>query len=79
MAISVLKEDHQALGFFASNFADKKAEFHYPLTLYTQVIADPSGKFYQPTAKHLFRNELLKLSCDMTEKNPPQNADHICD
>ena len=79
MTILVLKEDHQALGFFASDFADKKAEFHYALTLYTQVIADPSGKFYQPTAKHLFRNELLKLSCDMTEKNPPQNADHICD
>ena len=70
MAISVLKEDRQALGFFASNFTDKKAEFHYALTLYTQVIADPSGKFYQPTAKHLLRNELLKLLCDMTEKKP---------
>ena len=78
MAVSVLKKDRQALGFFASNFTDKK-EVHYALTLYTQVIADPSGKFYQPTAKHLFRNELLKLSCDMTEKNSPQNADHICD
>ena len=51
-----------------SKFTDKKDEFHYPLTSYPLAIADPSGKLYQPTAKHLFRNELITLSCDSIEK-----------
>ena len=61
-AISVLKEDRQVLGLFVFKCRDKKAAFHYHLTLYPFTIADPSGKLYQPTAKHLFRNELIKLS-----------------
>ena len=52
---------------------------HYHLTLNPLAIADASGKIYQPTAKHLFRNELIKLSCDSIEKNPPKNAVHIYD
>ena len=53
--------------------------FHYPLTSYPFTIAEPSGKLYQPIAKHLFRNEPIKLSCDSIEKNPPKNAVHIYD
>ena len=67
-AKSVLKEDRQPLGLFVSKCTDKKAAFDYPLTSYPLVVADPSGKFYQPTAKHLFKNELIKLSRDSTEK-----------
>ena len=52
----MLKEDRQALRLFAFKCTDKKAEFHYPLTSYPLAIADQSGKLYQPTAKHLFRN-----------------------
>ena len=73
-AISVLKEDRQALWLFISKCTDKKAVFHYPLTSYTLAIVDPSGRLYQPTAKHLFRNKLIKLSCDSIEKNPPKNG-----
>ena len=49
------------------------------MTLYPLAIADLSGKLYQPTAKHLFRNELIKGSCDSTEKNTPKNAVHVYD
>ena len=38
-------------------------KYTYPL-----AITDPSGTLYQPTAKYLFRNELIKLSCDSIEK-----------
>ena len=31
------------------------------------------------TAKHLFRNDLIKLSCDSIEKNSPKNAVHVYD
>ena len=72
----MLKEDCQALGL--SSNVQVKAAFHYPLTTYPLGIADPSGTLYQPTAKHLFRNELVKLS-DLTEKNLPKNAVHIYD
>ena len=67
-SISVLKEDCHALRFFVSKCTDKKASFHYPLTSFPIAIADPSGKLYQLTAKHLFRNEFIKLSCDPIEK-----------
>ena len=75
----MLKEDHQALGLFVSKCADKKAAFHYPLTSYPLAIIDPIGKLCQPTAKHLFRNQLIKLSCDLLGKNPPKNLVHIYD
>ena len=78
-AVSLLKEDRQAPALFVSECTNKKAAFHYPQTLYPLAIADPSGKIYQPTAKHLFRNELIKLSCDSIEKNPPKNVIHIYD
>ena len=45
-AISALKEDRQALGLLVSKYADKKAAFHYPLTLHSLGIADPNGKLY---------------------------------
>ena len=77
-AIPILK-DRQALGLFVSKCTDKKAAFHYPLTSYHLAIADPSGKFYEPTAKLLFRNDLIKLSCDSIEKNSPNNAVHAYD
>ena len=67
-AISVPREDGQALELFVSKCMDKKATFHYTLTTYPLANADPSGTLYQPTAKHLFRNELIKLSCDSIEK-----------
>ena len=66
--ISVLEEDRQALGLFVSKCTYKKAASHYPLTSYPLTIADPSGKLYQQTGKHLFRNEFIKLSCDSIEK-----------
>ena len=47
--------------------------------MYPLAIADPSEQLYQPTAKHLFRNELIKLSCDLIEKNPPKNTVRIYD
>ena len=75
----MLKEDSQALGLFVSKCTDNKVAFHYPLTSYPLAIAIPSGKLYQPTAKHLFKNELIKISCDSIEKNPPKNAVHIYD
>ena len=78
-AILVLKEDRQALGLLVFKCADKKAVFHYPLTLGSPAIPAPNGKLYQPTAKHLFSNELIKLSCDSIEKNPPKNAVRIYD
>ena len=64
---------------FISKCTDKKAAFHYYLISYPLEIADPSGKLYKPTTKHLFRNELMKLSCDSIEKIPPRNAVHIYD
>ena len=69
-AISLLKEDRQALGLFVSKCMDKETAFHYPLTTYPLTVADPSGTFYQPTGKHLFRNKILKSSCNTIEKNP---------
>ena len=48
-------------------------------TSHPLAIADPSGKLYQPTAKQLFRDELIKLTCDLIEKNPPNNAVHTYD
>ena len=45
-AISVLKENWQALGLFAFKCTDNKAAFHYPLELYSFAIADLSGKLY---------------------------------
>ena len=47
--------------FLSSNVRIKKAVFYNPLTLYSLAIVDPSGTLYHPTAKHLFRNELIKL------------------
>ena len=73
------KEDRQTLGLFVSKCTDKKATFHYPLTTYPLAIAGPSGTLYQPPVKHLFRNELIKLSCDSMGKNTPKNAVHIYD
>ena len=58
-AISVLKEDCQDLGLFISKCTNKKAAFHHSLISHTLAIADPSGKLYQLTAKHFFRNELI--------------------
>ena len=67
-SVAVLKEDRHALRFFVSKCTDKKASFHYPLTSHPLAIADLSEKLYQQTAKHLFRNEFMKLSCDPIEK-----------
>ena len=67
-AILVLKEDRQALELFVSRCTDKKAPFHCPLSSYPLVITDPNGKLYHPTAKQLFRNEIIKLSCDSIKK-----------
>ena len=53
------KEVCQALRLFAFKCRDKKAAFHYPLTMYLLAIANPSGIFYQPTAKYLFRNQFV--------------------
>ena len=73
----MLKKDRKALGLFTSKCTDKKAAFHYPLTTYPLAIADPVGVLYQPAAKHLFKNELTKLSSDLIEKNKPKNGVHI--
>ena len=63
---------------FVSKCKDKFA-FHYPLATYPLAITDPSGTLYQPTAKHLFRNELIKLSWDSIAENTAKNAVHIDD
>ena len=76
-AISVLKENRQTLGLFVSKCTDKKVAFHYPLTSYPLTIANPNGKLYQPTAKHLLRNELIKVSCDSIGKNPAKNTSYL--
>ena len=71
--------DCQALGLFVSKCTDKKAAFHYHLARHPFAIADPSRTLYQPTAKHLFRNELIKLSCDSIEKSRAKNVGHVYD
>ena len=71
--MSLLKKDRQTLEFFLSKYTD------YPFTSYPLAIVDSSRKLYQPTAKHLFRNELFNLSYDLIEKNPPKNAVHFYD
>ena len=79
-AVSVMKEDRQALGLFVSKCTDKKAAFHYPLTTYPLAIADPKGTLYQPTNnKSNFRNYLIGLADDFVEHNPPLNSIHIYD
>ena len=75
----MLKEDPQALVLLIFKCTDKKAALYYLHTSSLLDMADPSRKLYQPTAKHLFRNELIKLSSDSVEKNPPKNAAHIYD
>ena len=79
MAISVLKEDRQALGLFVAKCNDEKNAFTYPLKTYPLSIADPSGKLYQLKTKHVFRNDLIKLCSNSVEKTPPRNAVHIYD
>ena len=69
-AISVLKEDRQALGLFVAKYTDKKNAFTYPLTTYPLSIADPRGKLYQPKTKHVFRNDFIKLCSNSVEKTP---------
>ena len=78
-ALSVLKENCQALGDFVSKCTDKKAAFHCPLTFYHLAILDPSGKLYRLTAKHLLTNKSIKLSIDLIEKNSPNIVVHIYD
>lgn len=78
-ALSVLKENCQALEYFVSKCTDKKAAFHCPLTLYHLAILDPSGKLYRPAAKHLLTNKSIKLSIDLIEKNLPNIVVHIYD
>ena len=78
-AVSVLKEDRQALGLFVSKFTDKRVAFHHPLTTYPLAIADPEGTLYQPTTKSTFRNLLITFADESIEKNPPQHAVHIYD
>ena len=78
-ALSVRKENCQALGYFVSKYTDKMAAFHCPLTLYHLAILDPSGKLYRPTAKDLLTNKSIKLSIDLIEKNSPNIVVHIYD
>ena len=78
-ALSVRKENSQALGYFVSKCTDKMAAFHCPLTLYHLAILDPSGKLYRPTAKDLLTNKSIKLSIDLIEKNSPNIVVHIYD
>ena len=79
MAISGLKKNLQALGLFVSKCTDKNASFHYLLTMYPLTTAYPSGILNQPIALYLFRNKLIMFSCDLIERNPPENAAHIFD
>ena len=78
-AVSVMKEDRQALGLFVSKCTDKKAAFHYPLTTYPLAIANPEETLYRPKTKYKFRNLLTKLAPDSIQDNPPENAVHIYD
>ena len=78
-AVSVMKEDRQALGLFVSKCTDKKAAFHYPLTTYPLAIANPEGTLFQPKTKHKFRGLLTRSASDSIEDKPPKHAVHIYD
>lgn len=79
MPISEMKENLHALELFVSKYTDKNASFHYLLTMYPLTTAYPSGILNQPIALYLFRNKLIMFSCDLIERNAPENATHIFD
>ena len=77
-ALSVLKEDRQALGLIVSKCQNKREAFCHCLTKYPLAIATPDGKLYQPGSKANFRNHLIKQA-EANVMSPPRGGTVIYD
>eukprot|EP00794_Sanderia_malayensis_P002322 gene2323-2673_t len=69
-ALSVLKENQQALVLICSQCHDKREAFSHCLTKYPLAIASPDGKLYQQGSKPAFRNNVIDQA-EATIESPP--------
>ena len=77
-ALSVLKEDRQALGIIMAKCHDNREAFSHCLTKYPLSISTPDGKLYQPGSKSKFRNHLIEQA-EAVMESPPCQATCIYD
>ena len=71
-ALSVLKEDCQAIGMIVAKCHDQREEFSHCLTKYPLAISTPDCKLYQPDSKSKFRNYLIEHAEAVTMSPPCQ-------
>ena len=77
-ALSVLREDRQALGLIVAKCHNKREAFSHCLMKYPLAISTPDGKLYQPGSKAKFRNYLIEQAGAVIE-GPPREATCIYD
>ena len=71
-ALSVLKEDCQALGMIVVKCHDKREAFSHCLTKYPLVLSTPDSKLYQSGSKSKFTNYLIEQAEAVMESPPCQ-------
>ena len=72
IALSVLKEDCQALGMIVVKCHDKREAFSHCLTKYPLVLSTPDSKLYQPGSKSKFTKYLIEQAEAVMESPPCQ-------